>query len=290
MDLDSLRPHRRRSSGAQQPAHTDFRPWGRRSGTFAQSWYATGHRRWTASRRPSGQDAPQRTFTTAVRPTRWRQPTQAPASPKLQSKDGRLPDQASRPTLQRPAIAGFALQPISGQDSEAVGVRGLRAVAEPSNGRATVRNRITVRPEDFASRKLTALFVANFPQPQSCWRLSTQGLHPTLLDGESRRWCCGISLRYARRRHLAGKASAARLAQPVREARRKRGNLGAGRGQHLETRPQRSGYQPDQGHYAGSRLMVTTSSGLGAARMVAAPAPSPCAQRMSVRKARGSGR
>ena len=92
MDLDSLRPHRRRSSGAQQPAHTDFRPWGRRSGTFAQSWYTTGHRRWTASRRPSGQAAPQRTFTTAVRPARWRQPTQAPASPKLQSKDGRLPD------------------------------------------------------------------------------------------------------------------------------------------------------------------------------------------------------
>ena len=116
MDLDSLRPHRRRSPGAQQPAHTDRRPWRRRSGTFAQSWYATGHRRWTASRRPSGQDAPQRTFTMAVRPARWRQPTQAPASPKLQSKDGRLSDQASRPTLQRPAIAGFALQPISGQD------------------------------------------------------------------------------------------------------------------------------------------------------------------------------
>jgi len=116
MDLDSLRPHRRRSPGAQQPAHTDRRPWRRRSGTFAQSWYATGHRRWTASRRPSGQDAPQRTFTRAVRPARWRQPTQAPTSPKLQSKDGRLSDQASRPTLQRPAIAGFALQPISGQD------------------------------------------------------------------------------------------------------------------------------------------------------------------------------
>jgi hypothetical protein len=32
--------------------------------TFAQSWYATGHRRWTASRPPSGEPAPQRTFTT----------------------------------------------------------------------------------------------------------------------------------------------------------------------------------------------------------------------------------
>jgi 8-hydroxy-5-deazaflavin:NADPH oxidoreductase len=35
-----------------------------------QSWYATGHRRWTASRRPSGQPPPQRTFTTAGRPAR----------------------------------------------------------------------------------------------------------------------------------------------------------------------------------------------------------------------------
>jgi hypothetical protein len=32
-----------------------------------QSWYATGHRRWTSSRRPSAQPAPQRTFTAAGR-------------------------------------------------------------------------------------------------------------------------------------------------------------------------------------------------------------------------------
>ena len=44
--------------------------------------------------------------------------------------------------------------------------------------------------------------VPNFLQLQRCWPLRTQGTHPTLLDGESRRWCCGISLRYAWRRHL----------------------------------------------------------------------------------------
>ena len=48
-------------------------------------------------------------------------------------------------------------------------------------------------------------FVPNVPQPQPCWPLSTQGLHLTVLDGESLWWCCGISLRYAWRRHLARK-------------------------------------------------------------------------------------
>jgi hypothetical protein len=74
------------------------------------------------------------------------------------------------------------------------------------------------------------LFVPNFPQPQPCWPLSTQGPHATLLDGESPWWCCGISLRYAWRRHLVRTASAARMAQHAREAHRERGSLGAGRG------------------------------------------------------------
>jgi hypothetical protein len=49
------------------------------------------------------------------------------------------------------------------------------------------------------------LFVPNSPQPQPCWPLSTQGPHATVLDVESRWWCCGISLRYAWCQHLARK-------------------------------------------------------------------------------------
>ena len=74
-------------------------------------------------------------------------------------------------------------------------------------------------------------FGPNFPQPQPCWPPCTQGPHPTLLDGESRWWCCGISLRYAWRRHLARKASVAGwLSASAREAHRERGSLEAGRG------------------------------------------------------------
>ena len=49
-----------------------------------------------------------------------------------------------------------------------------------------------------ARTPITTSFVPNFPQPQPqpCWPLSTQGPHPTLLDGESPGWCCGTSLRY----------------------------------------------------------------------------------------------
>ena len=76
----------------------------------------------------------------------------------------------------------------------------------------------------------TGLFVPNFPQPQPCWPLSTQGPQAALLDGESPWWCCGISLRYAWRRHLVRTASAAPMAQQARAAHRERGSRGAGRG------------------------------------------------------------
>src|SRR5450759_3864731 len=38
--------------------------------------------------------------------------------------------------------------------------------------------------------------VANFPQPHPCWWLSTEEWHISRLDGRSRWWCCGTSLRY----------------------------------------------------------------------------------------------
>jgi hypothetical protein len=68
--------------------------------------------------------------------------------------------------------------------------------------------------------------------PATATMLATEHARPhaTLRDRESRWWCCGISLRYAWRRHHARKASVAWLAQHVREAHRERGSLGAGRG------------------------------------------------------------
>ena len=126
-----------------------------------------------------------------------------------------------------------------------------------------------------------SLFVPNSPQPQPCWPLSTQGPHPTLLDGESRWWCCGISLRYACRRHLARKASAARLAQHVREAHRERGSLGAGRGPASRDETTALRIPTTPWTLCGFVLWLPRARGLGAVRMVAAPAPSLRPQRLS---------
>ena len=114
------------------------------TGTFAPSLSATGHRRWTASRRPSGQAAPQRISTTAGRRARRWQPTCAPASPKLQSEAGRLPDQASRPTLQQPAIAGVTLQPLTGQD---------RCPVQVKVARSRLRLRVILRGPDIGCER-----------------------------------------------------------------------------------------------------------------------------------------
>ena len=103
-----------------------------------------------------------------------------------------------------------------------------RIQAEGEHGLAS--HLCTTWPPGCATCDRLSRLVPNFAQPQPCWPLSTQGPHATLLDGESPWWCCGISLRYAWRRHLVRTASAARMAQHAREAHRERGSLGAGRG------------------------------------------------------------
>jgi len=93
-------------------------------------------------------------------------------------------------------------------------------------------------------------------------------------DGETRRWCCGISLRYAWRRHLARNASVGWLSGRMRPT----ANVGVSglvMAQHLSTRPQRSGYQPTMDTMRALVLWLPKAWGLGAVRKVAAPAPSP---------------
>jgi len=126
-------------------------------------------------------------------------------------------------------------------------------------------------------------FVPNFPQPQPCWPLSTQGPHPTLLDGESRWWCCGISLRYAWRRHLAREGSAAPLAEQVRGAHRERGSLGAGRGPASLNGEQQRFSANYHGHHAGSRPVVTNSLGPGGRGGGGNATPSPSSPALVIR-------
>ena len=138
----------------------------------------------------------------------------------------------------------------------------------------------TTWPPGCATCDRLSRLVPNFPQPQPCWPLSTQGPHATLLDGESRWWCCGISLRYAWRRHLARKhqprSSSARAC-----FHREHGSLGAARGPaSLEVNNSAS----DTNHAMDTMrvlvLWLPTVWGLGAVRMVAAPplplVPSDC--------------
>ena len=144
--------------------------------------------------------------------------------------------------------------------------RGLPECCRRDVDRRTDLQALFRRVPEGSSERFTngvCLVVPNFPQPQPCWPLSTQGPHPSLLDGESPWWCCGISLPYAWRRHLVRTASDARMAQHAREAHRERGSLGAGRGPASLEETTALRIPTHHGHCAGSRPVVTKSLGPG---------------------------